>query len=134
MMLHARSPGMEAVRLFMPGAKFRSGTVGGVVVTLEEPMAGLMPGTKVRFGAHGDDPEAFDILVRLHGEEEARRVYQWLALRARNLVGHRLARPGIQALAEALIEKREMNGKEVYSVICEANRRAYPLPDVTSHE
>src|SRR5262249_36590358 len=92
---------------------------------MEKPMAGLMPGTKVRFGAYGDDPKAFDILLRLHGEEEARRVYKWLALRARKLVGHRLARPGIQALAKTLIERREMTGREAYSVIGEANRRAY---------
>ena len=126
--------GKEAVRLFMPGAKFRYGTVGGEVVTLEKPIAGLTPGTKVRFGAHGDDPEAFDILVRLHGEEEARLVYRWLAQCARNLVRHNFARPGNKALAEALIEKREMSGREVCSVISEANRRAYSLPDVTSHE
>ena len=120
--------GMEAVRLFMPGAKFRFGTVGGEVVTLEKP------GTKVRLRAHGDDPNAFDILMRLHGEEEARLVYRWLALRARHTVEHSFARPGIKALAEALIEKREISGRAVRSVISEANRRAYPLPDVTSHE
>jgi len=119
--------GMEAVRLFMPGANFRSGTVGGDVVTLEKPLAGLMSGTKVRFGAHGDDPEACDILMRLHGEKEARLVYRWLALRARDLVKHNFARPGIEALAKALVEKRQMSGKEAREVIAEANRRQASL-------
>ena len=115
--------GMEAVRLFMPGSKFRRGTVGGHLVTLKKPMAGLKAGTKVRFGARGDVPSAFDILCRLHGEDEAQLVYRWLALRARNLVKHNFARPGIEALARALIEKREMSGKEACKVIVEANRQ-----------
>ena len=115
--------GMEAVPLFVPGAKFRSGTMGGHKITLKKPMFGLKPGEKVILGACGDEPDAFDILMRLHGEDEARLVYQWLALRARHLVEHNFARPGIRALAEALIKKREMSGKEAFKVIVEANRR-----------
>jgi len=112
--------GMEAVRLFMPGAKFRSGTAGGHKITLRKPMFGLKPGEKVIFGACGDVPNAFDILMRLHGEEEAQIVYQWLAMRARHLVEHNFARPRIKAIAEALIEKGEMSGKEALKVISEA--------------
>jgi hypothetical protein len=115
--------GMEAVRLFMPGSKFRQGTHAGHLVTLKKPMFGLAAGTKVRFGAHGDVPSAFDILSRLHGDDEAQLVYRWLALRARSLVKHNFARPGIEALAKALVEKREMSGKETRKVIVEANRR-----------
>jgi hypothetical protein len=118
--------GMEAVRLFMPGSKFRLGTVAGHLVTLKKPMAGLKAGTKVRFGARGDVPSAFDILWSLHGEDEAQLVYRWLALRARNLVKHNSARPGIEALAKALVEKREMSGKEACNVIVEANCRSTP--------
>jgi hypothetical protein len=119
--------GMEAVRLFMPGSKFRQGTYGGQLVTIKKPVAGLKRGTKVWFGARGDAPEAFDILCRLHGEEEAQVVYRWLSLRARHLVEHNFACPGIQALAEALVEKREMSGKEATKVIVEANRRSREL-------
>jgi hypothetical protein len=119
--------GMEAVRLFMPGSKFRAGTVGGDLVTLKKPMFGLAAGTKVRFGATGDDPSAFDILCRLHGEDEAQLVYRWLALRARHLVKHSFARPGIEALAKALIERRELSGTEARKVIVEANRREFEI-------
>jgi len=119
--------GMEAVRLFMPSSKFRQGTRGGHLVTTKKPISGLKPGTKVWFGASGDVPEAFDILCRLHGEDEAQLVYQWLALRARNLVKHDFARPGVEALAKALVEKREMSGKEARKVIAEANRRRASL-------
>jgi hypothetical protein len=109
--------GMEAVRLFMPGSRFRRGIVDGDLVTLKKPMFGLAAGTKVRFGAHGDEPSASDILWRLHGEEEARLVYRWLALRARRLVKRNFARPGIEALAKALVEKRDMSGREACKVI-----------------
>ncbi len=104
--------GMEAVRLFMPGSKFRSGTVGGYVIRLKKATGGLKAGTKVRLGADGDVPTAFDILCRLHGDDEAQLVYRWLTLRARHLVKHNFARPGIQALAKALIERRELSGTE----------------------
>jgi hypothetical protein len=116
--------GMEAVRLFMPGSKFRQGTIGGHLVTLKNPMAGLKPGTKVWFGATGDDPKALDILCRLHGEDEAQLVYRWLALRARHLVEHNIARRDIEALAKALIERRELSGTQAQKVIVEANRLA----------
>ena len=119
--------GMEAVRLFMPGSKFRQGTYGGHLVTIKKPFKGLKPGTKVWFDAHGDTPDAFDILCRLHGEDEAQLVYRWLALRARHLVKHDFARPGIEALARALVEKREMSGKEACKIIGEANRRSASL-------
>ena len=115
--------GMEAVRLFVPGSKFRSGTHVGYLITVKKAMWGLKPGTKVRIGAKGDAPTAFDILSRLHGEDEAQFVYRWLAMRARHLVEHNFARPRIKALAEALIEKREMSGKEAFKVIAEANLR-----------
>ena len=119
--------GMEAVRLFMPGSKYRQGTVGGDLVTIKKRIAGLKPGTKVRFGATGDTPQAFDMLCRLHGDEEAQLVYEWLTLRARRLVGHASARPGIEALAKALVKKREMSGKEAHKIIVEANRRRTSL-------
>ena len=115
--------GMEAVRLFMPGSKFRQGTIGGHLVTIKEPISGLKLGTKVWFGATGDDPKAFDILCDLHGQDEAQLVYRWLALRARRLVEHPIARRDIEALAKALVEKREMSGKEACKVIVEANLR-----------
>ena len=106
--------GMEAVRLFMPGSRFRYGT------------AKFMPGSgSKRYVIGGDAHDVTDILSRFHPEDEMQLVYRWLAWRARNLVGHRFARPGIEALAKALIEKREMSGKEARSVIAEANRRAF---------
>ena len=118
---------MEAVRLFMPGSKYRQGTIGGDLVTIKKPIANLKPGTKARFGATGDAPEAFDILCRLHGEKEAQLVYRWLTLRARRLVSHPFARPKIEALAKALVEKREMSGKEAKKVTVEATAVAHPL-------
>jgi hypothetical protein len=125
--------GMEAVRLFMPGSKFRAGTVvDGDLVALKKPMFGLAAGTKVRFGATGDDPSAFDILCRLHGEDEAQHGYAWLALRARHLVKHNFARPGIEALAKALIERRELSGTEARQVIAEANRREFEIKPAAS--
>jgi len=110
--------GMEAVRLFMPGSKFRQGTHDEH--TIKKSLAGLKRGTKVI--TRGDVHYAFDILCRLHGEDEAQLVYRWLQLRARNLVKHNFARPGIEAVAKALIEKQQMSGKETCAVIVEANR------------
>jgi hypothetical protein len=52
---------------------------------------------------------------------------QWLALRARHLVKHDAARPGIEALAKALIERRELSGTEACKVIVEAKRRRASL-------
>ena len=88
--------GMEAARHFMPGSKFRP-------------------------SARQDVRVAKQILGRFHPEDEAQLVYRWLVLRTRHLVGDDLlARIGIEALAEALIEKREMSGKEARRVISEA--------------
>jgi hypothetical protein len=88
--------GMEAERHFMPGSKFRS-------------------------SARQDVRVAKQILRRLHPEDEAQLVYGWLVLRARHLVvDDSFARIGIEALAQALIEKREMSGKEARRVIEEA--------------
>jgi len=106
-----RLAGMEAVRLFVPGSRFRAGTVVGQV---EKRMRGPR---KVRFGAIGDVPLAFNILYDLHGEDEAKLVYRWLALRARRLVEHPIAHRGIEALAKALIERRELSGTEARKVI-----------------
>src|SRR5438876_11516359 len=52
---------------------------------------------------------------------------KWLALRARHLVKHDAARPGIEALAKALIERRELSGTEACKVIVEAKRRRASL-------
>ena len=51
---------------------------------------------------------------------------EWLALRARHLVKHDAARPGIEALAKALIERRELSGTEACKVIVEASAVAHP--------
>jgi hypothetical protein len=100
--------GMEAVRLFMPGSKVRS-------------------------SARQDVWVAKQILRCFHPEDEAQLVYRWLVLRTRHLlVDHPFARPSIEALAAALIEKQEMSGKEAKRVIGEAlsellrTRREHP--------
>ena len=95
--------------------------------------ASFHAGSKVRSSARQDVWVAKQILRCFHPEDEAQLVYRWLVLRTRHLlVDDPFARPAIEALAAALIEKQEMSGKEAKRVIGEAlsellrTRREHP--------
>ena len=66
--------------------------------------------------ANGDEAIAAEWLLRLHGEERERNcAFKYLEARARNLVNHH--RRMIEDLANALLERQSLTGKEVGDVL-----------------